>query len=502
MDLMSQLPVLKTQAPSGTAKQSKAEPDEVEAAEVVSFPTLLQDSKNELEAVGKKPSSTKHGTQDTPPKTQPHASAGLLNPGAVFEGLSPLLSSVGANFAAISNSPVEGTVEGAIELALESVVEGASEVKLEAPIAAEILNSEISSPDKSEASPVSITSQDLPEIQTMTAAEISNVIEKEIASLTENPLKVSAPGEQTVAVPVSSPSEEQLSPDVKPLSPELKTIEGKGQNANLNNDALALGDKEIPKTKPQETQQALPELETMKVEVVKEAATPEQNSSPVVENPILARQTSAELDMLSVQANAQKNYEQAPVTADPQTVAQATLADLDLESGTSGSKEQTEQGLSKILSSLAEKTSPVKQKIQSQVLSRVVEHLQEEMGKEKLTIRLNPEKLGQIEVMFQAQGDQLNITMTSNTKEAEHAIQEGTKELSDSIADRSQRWNFVEIRVENRSSDQQNKQDARQDERREKQNKGEHQQQEGHRSHGDHNQETGASEWAAFHLGG
>jgi flagellar hook-length control protein FliK len=105
------------------------------------------------------------------------------------------------------------------------------------------------------------------------------------------------------------------------------------------------------------------------------------------------------------------------------------------------------------------------QAIRSQVIRQLAGGLEGTRGNEKVTLQLNPEKLGQVEIHFQARGNDLNIVITASGTEAEQALREGARELSEAIADKSGRWQQVDIRVENRSHDQ-DKNEARQDNRR------------------------------------
>ncbi len=222
------------------------------------------------------------------------------------------------------------------------------------------------------------------------------------------------------------------------------------------------------------------------------ASTPEVTS--------LVRPNSAEVEQLAAQSNAQKVYQQPIASAEHGVSPNSTLADLDMDSGSLDSKEQKQESIARILTS-ASSTLASKTSIRGQVLTQVVQHLKDEMGHEKLTIRLNPEKLGQVEIQFQTRGDSLNIVMSASSHEAESVLKEGTRELAENIADKSPRWNLVDVRIENRGQDQ-SKQESRQNERREKQDQETQQQRQGRQDKNKHKNSTGAGEWAAFHLGG
>jgi len=511
MEMTTHLPLPKTTAGnSGQSKSQKARNDDNATADVASFPTLLQDNGRVLEtrshkgvqeklAEGKKPTavSLKNSTDST---------AG----GQFSGGISPLLS--GGAEEDLGKTLVAAVVQDAEMAAQVATLQTGAEtpganVELlesagttEAGLTDEAMASAALAPENA-VDGVSISEQGTLENIGMKTETSEKVAE----SVPLNSEKMKLP-EETKTVDTSTtlknvPVDEKTkmtAPDseTKPLDTST-TLKGALVDEKPKMSAV---DSEI---KTVETPSDLAAVEVLKAEVVNEEPAAEKVNAPAVENPALVRQSSAELDILSAQANAQKNYQQPVVTADQGAIPKPTLADLDLDSGSFESAEQKDQNITRILSSLNESTSPAKRNIRGQVLSRVVEHLQEEIGKEKLTIRLNPEKLGQVEVFFSAQGDKLDITMSSSGKDAEQAIQEGTRELAEKIADNSARYNLVDIKVESKGQDQQSKQESRQEERREKQNQNEdQQQQEGQRSKADHNQETGAGEWAAFHLGG
>jgi flagellar hook-length control protein FliK len=88
--------------------------------------------------------------------------------------------------------------------------------------------------------------------------------------------------------------------------------------------------------------------------------------------------------------------------------------------------------------------------IRSQVAEQISRGLLNGKGEEKLTIRLNPEELGQVDVELRAVNDRLTVTLRAATPEAEQALRSGARELTDSIIERSGRFQHVEVRVESR----------------------------------------------------
>jgi flagellar hook-length control protein FliK len=122
--------------------------------------------------------------------------------------------------------------------------------------------------------------------------------------------------------------------------------------------------------------------------------------------------------------------------------------------------------------------------IRSQVAEQVARGLASSRGEDKLTIRLNPESLGQVDVDFSSTGDRLTVVMRASTPEAELALRAGAKELTDGILERAARYQHVEVRVELRDgpAGRLARQDERQqDERHDRQDKGQDGKQDGRR---------------------
>jgi len=488
MEMTSHMPFPKTQATQpGKTKNQKSRHEENAGAEIASFPTILQESHKTLKA-GQKTEpekSVKEKPADQPVLTVAMGDVG--NPaGMGNEVAEPVIETK-----PVTASSAEAPAVPTVELTTAPVVSEMPQLSGEVPV--ETVETEVSAES---------------------ASMENSTIESAVDSVLENN---GLPNDASLQVEgkTISPEKTVLQPGATVVQVENKhetnTTEEKTSQPvqSVKAPEVASADKQL-KTTVEElgNDQAQPQISSdagsLKVEVVEETSESEESPAPVVENPALARQSSAELDMLAAKANAEKVYQNPNISAENSHSTKTTLAALDLDSGSMDTEEQKESNITRILSSLKEASSPIKRSIHNQVLNRVVEHLQEEMSKEKLTIRLNPEKLGQVEIMFQANGDQLEITMSSSGKDAEQALQEGTRELAEKISDNSVRYNLVEIKVENRGQDQQTKQDSRQEEKRERQGNGQDKQQnEGQQSQTNHhNHETGAGEWAAFHLGG
>ena len=104
----------------------------------------------------------------------------------------------------------------------------------------------------------------------------------------------------------------------------------------------------------------------------------------------------------------------------------------------------------------------------TQIRSQVVRHLASGLtpgsGSEKVSVQLNPEALGRVDVEFTARGDHLSVVITAHSGEAEHALREGVRELSDAIMDKAARFQSVDVKVDVRDGQDQ-KQESRSDQR-------------------------------------
>lgn len=119
-------------------------------------------------------------------------------------------------------------------------------------------------------------------------------------------------------------------------------------------------------------------------------------------------------------------------------------------------------------------TTAAARQVQQQVARQVTSRLPDLSGQEKVTLRLNPESLGQVELNFEAKADRLTVVISASNAESEKALRENTKDLSDRIIERSSRFSHVEIRVDvkdgaepRQDNKQDGKQDGRQEQRRE-----------------------------------
>ncbi len=232
---------------------------------------------------------------------------------------------------------------------------------------------------------------------------------------------------------------------------------------------------------------------------------PEDAEDPQTDGEAKADSAVMESNRQASLIHAQRSYQQ-PQASQPQQEPKVTLADLDLDSGSLDSF-LSRDGQSAALSSLTSQrnTPQIKSAIHSQVSRSVVEHLRTEMAGEKITLRLNPEELGQVEINFHALDDKLTISMSAEGRHAEKALQEGSRELADHISEKTGRFNLVEVRVETRQQQQGRQENRPQDDGRERNRQQQDTQQQGHQGRQGHHSSahtTGAGEWAAFHLGG
>jgi len=86
--------------------------------------------------------------------------------------------------------------------------------------------------------------------------------------------------------------------------------------------------------------------------------------------------------------------------------------------------------------------------VRAQVISQVGFRVPNVTGQERLTVNLNPESLGQVEVTFEPKGDRLLVSIVASNAAAAVALQDDVQDLTDRIAERSGRFNQVEIKIE------------------------------------------------------
>ena len=146
-------------------------------------------------------------------------------------------------------------------------------------------------------------------------------------------------------------------------------------------------------------------------------------------------------------------------------------------------------------------SSEMQAQVRGQVLDHLTQHLDGSRQLEKLTIHLNPEKLGKVELQFQARGNHLEVIVTAGGREAEQALREGSRELSEAIADKSARFQQVDIRVESRGQESE-KNDSRQDPKRDQSRREDDQQQNQRQQQEGRNRRGTGPDWAALRQEG
>lgn len=92
--------------------------------------------------------------------------------------------------------------------------------------------------------------------------------------------------------------------------------------------------------------------------------------------------------------------------------------------------------------------------VRSQVIQQVAAQARPAGGVETVTLQLNPEHLGQVEIRFSGRDDQLQVVITASGTDAERALREGVRELADGIVERSGRWQQVDVKVELKDSNE------------------------------------------------
>ncbi len=195
------------------------------------------------------------------------------------------------------------------------------------------------------------------------------------------------------------------------------------------------------------SQTALPEAAELPVPTVDTSADAGTNAETDSKESALP-QAESEPAPLSLEAEMVKPLEQAvnvphEVVSDaPQTDAPAAV-NLD-PSALARPAQTTVQAPATHLAADPTVSKSVKQ----QVVRHLSANLSDITGSQKITIKLNPESLGQIELNFEARDDRLTVAMSANTPEAEAALRDNMKDLTDRLVERSARFSQVDVRVE------------------------------------------------------
>ncbi len=89
----------------------------------------------------------------------------------------------------------------------------------------------------------------------------------------------------------------------------------------------------------------------------------------------------------------------------------------------------------------------------SGMASEIVAQFTDRNGMQTLTLKLDPEHLGRVEVRLQAKGDQLSVRLLADNREAETALRQNIKELTDAIQEKTGKYQQVDVRVELKSQE-------------------------------------------------
>jgi hypothetical protein len=86
--------------------------------------------------------------------------------------------------------------------------------------------------------------------------------------------------------------------------------------------------------------------------------------------------------------------------------------------------------------------------IGSRLAAEIAAHYSDRNGIQTLTLKLESEHLGQVDVRLDAKGDHLTVRLLAATRESEAALRENIKELGEAIQKRTSRFQQVEVRVD------------------------------------------------------
>jgi len=109
-------------------------------------------------------------------------------------------------------------------------------------------------------------------------------------------------------------------------------------------------------------------------------------------------------------------------------------------------------------------------------------------GDETVSLKLNPEHLGRVDVKLVANGNRLEVVFTAETAEAEMALREGARDLARTLGVRADgRWQHVDVKVtesaQSKSGQDQTEQDDQDDERQQRDQRRDSNQQDSRRQH-------------------
>lgn len=125
--------------------------------------------------------------------------------------------------------------------------------------------------------------------------------------------------------------------------------------------------------------------------------------------------------------------------------------------------------------------------LSSRLAGRIAARYSDQGGVQTLTLRLDPAHLGKVDVTMVAKGDHLTIRLEAGNPEAETALRENLKDLSDAIGAKTGRFNLIEVKVQVKAESGAGGQNENEnsEERQGRQNPRENQDQQGRSSSGD-----------------
>ena len=91
---------------------------------------------------------------------------------------------------------------------------------------------------------------------------------------------------------------------------------------------------------------------------------------------------------------------------------------------------------------------------QSRLAEDIAANFSERNGVQTITLKLEADHLGQVDVRLQAKGGHLAVRLLADTLESEAALRGNIKELSEAIQKRVGRFQHVEVRVELKGSEE------------------------------------------------
>lgn len=101
--------------------------------------------------------------------------------------------------------------------------------------------------------------------------------------------------------------------------------------------------------------------------------------------------------------------------------------------------------------------------IQSRLAGAIAARFSDQNGVQNLSLKIDPGNLGRVEVHLQAKGDHLSVQITAGNREAETALRENLRDLTDAIQEKTGRFQNVEVKVDLKSGDRPDQQDADKD---------------------------------------